>query len=293
MVNETPTAVQINTRCDLNLPHSRPAPRPRPIEPNIQSFPASVPVKQRKNRAPMSIATETHVKPKTELPRDVYLSLVDSLFGNFAAMLAGGICVAVAATLTAWKTQDPLLWACAADVLAIGIARAIQMRRYEQDKPKTIAAAKRWEFQYAVGARRVLRHARDLVPGRHRVQRRPDRPSAVRDRHRRQRGRRREPRLRPALHRALDAARRLRAARARPAAAEQSLLRGDRHPDLAVLPRAAPHHRRPARDQSQGGGRVARGLLAREPLRHRAQQHAARPVHVRRQAAASRSPTGA
>ncbi len=100
----------------------------------------------------MSIAAETHVKPKNELPREVYLSLVDSLFGNFAAMLAGAICVAVAATLSAWKTQDPWLWACAVIVLVIGIARAIQMRGYEQDKPQTIAAAKRWEFQYAIGA---------------------------------------------------------------------------------------------------------------------------------------------
>ena len=100
----------------------------------------------------MSTAAETHVKPKNELPREVYLSLVDSLFGNFAAMLAGAICVAVAATLSAWKTQDPWLWACAVIVLVIGIARAIQMRGYEQDKPQTIAAAKRWEFQYAIGA---------------------------------------------------------------------------------------------------------------------------------------------
>jgi len=100
----------------------------------------------------MSTAAETRVKPKNELPREVYLSLVDSLFGHFAAMLAGAICVTVAATLTAWKTQDPWLWACAAIVLAIGIARAIQMRRYEQDKPQTIAAAKRWEFHYAIGA---------------------------------------------------------------------------------------------------------------------------------------------
>jgi hypothetical protein len=100
----------------------------------------------------MSTATETHVKPKNELPREVYLSLVDSLFGHFAAMLAGAICVAVAATLSAWKTQDPWLWACAVIVLVIGIARAIQMRGYEQDKPQTIAAAKRWEFQYAIGA---------------------------------------------------------------------------------------------------------------------------------------------
>src|ERR1044072_3568201 len=100
----------------------------------------------------MSTASETGVKPKTELPRDIYLSLVDSLLCNFAAMLAGGICLAVAATLTAWKTQDPWLWACAAIVLVLGVARSIQMRRYEQDKPKTDAAAKRWEFQYAVGA---------------------------------------------------------------------------------------------------------------------------------------------
>ena len=100
----------------------------------------------------MSTAAETHIKPKNELPREVYLSLVDSLFGNFAAMLAGAICVAVAATLSAWKTQDPWLWACAVIVLVIGIARAIQMRGYEQDKPQTIAAAKRWEFQYAIGA---------------------------------------------------------------------------------------------------------------------------------------------
>jgi len=100
----------------------------------------------------MSTAAETRVKPKNELPREVYLSLVDSLFGHFAAMLAGAICVTVAATLTAWKTQDPWLWACAAIVLVIGIARAIQMRRYEQNKPQTIAAAKRWEFEYAIGA---------------------------------------------------------------------------------------------------------------------------------------------
>ena len=198
-------------------------------------------------------------------------------------MLAGGICVAVAATLTAWKTQDPLLWACAA-----GRSRARHCAR-DPDAPLRAGQAEDHRGGEALGIPvrrrrgRLLRHARDLVPGRHRVQRRPDRPPAVRDRHRRQRGRRREPRVRPALHRALDAARRLRAARARPAAAEQSLLCGDRHPDLAVLPRAAPHHRRPARDQPQGGGRLARGLAAREPVRHRAQQHAARPVHVRRQ----------
>ena len=102
------------------------------IEPNIQSFRPSVRVKQRKNRAPMSLRPNTS-KARTELPREVYLALVNSLFGNFSAMLAGSICVAVAATLTAWKTQEPSLWACAASVLVVGIARAIQMRRYEQD----------------------------------------------------------------------------------------------------------------------------------------------------------------
>ncbi|MGZ9091169.1 MAG: putative bifunctional diguanylate cyclase/phosphodiesterase [Rhodoplanes sp.] len=86
------------------------------------------------------------------MPREIYLSLVDSLFGNVSAMLAGAICVAVAATLTAWKTDDPWLWACAAGLLAVGVARAIQMRRYEQNKPQTGQAARRWEVQYAVGA---------------------------------------------------------------------------------------------------------------------------------------------
>ena len=123
------------------------------------------------------------------------------------------------------------------------------MRRYEQDKPQTIAAAKRWEFQYAVGAVAycgmlgiwclvgigfnddqtvhllcAIVTVANVVAGASRVS---GQPYIV----------------------LLDAARRLRAARARPAAAEQSVLCGDRHPDLAVLPRAAPHHRRPARDQ--------------------------------------------
>ncbi len=91
-------------------------------------------------------------KPKPKLPPEIYISLVDSLFGNFSAMLAGTICVAVAATLTALKTDDPWLWACAAGVLVTGVARAFQMQRYAQHKPATIEAARRWEFQYAVGA---------------------------------------------------------------------------------------------------------------------------------------------
>src|SRR5262245_14430519 len=100
----------------------------------------------------MSPSNEAPAGPKRELPPEIYLSLVDSLFGNFSAMLAGSICVAVAATLTAWKTHDPWLWACAAVLLVIGVARAIQMRRYEQNKPQTIEAARGWEFQYAAGA---------------------------------------------------------------------------------------------------------------------------------------------
>ena len=100
----------------------------------------------------MNTSSETRVQPQNELPVEIYISLVDSLFGGFSAMLAGAICVAVAATLTAWKTDNPWLWACTVIVLIIGVARAIQMRRFERDKPRTIEAARRWELEYTIGA---------------------------------------------------------------------------------------------------------------------------------------------
>ncbi len=206
----------------------------------------------------MSTASETRVKPKTELPRDVYLSLVDSLFGNFSAMLAGGICVAVAATLSAWKTQDPLLWACAAGrsrdrrrardpdaPLRAGQA-ADRSRRRSAGNSSTPSARSRIAACSGSGASSASGST-------------TTRPSTCSARSSP------SPTWSPARAACPASptsccstlARRLRAARARPAAAEQSLLCGDRHPDLAVLPRAAPHHRRPARDQPQGRRRVA------------------------------------
>ena len=85
------------------------------------------------------------------LPPDIYISIVDSLFGNLFAMLAGTVCVAVAVILTAWKVQEPLLWLCAVGILVTGGFRSLQLHIYAGlQHPLSLKAASVWEKRYAV-----------------------------------------------------------------------------------------------------------------------------------------------
>src|SRR3984893_2909343 len=87
------------------------------------------------------------------LSPELYAALVDSMCQNFWPMLIGSICGATAALMTALKTGNILLWPCAVLIVAIGTARAFQMRQYERrTSTLTLEQAKEWEPRYRIGA---------------------------------------------------------------------------------------------------------------------------------------------
>lgn len=88
-----------------------------------------------------------------ELEPALYAALVDSMCQNFWPMLLGSTSSAVAAVMTAVKTGNVLLWPCAFLIIAIGTARAFQMRTYERRTATlTFEQAKQWEPRYRFGA---------------------------------------------------------------------------------------------------------------------------------------------
>ena len=87
------------------------------------------------------------------LPGTIYVALVHSLFQNYMASFAGTLCAAIAAMVTAWKTENPLLWPCAAFIIVVGIVRTWDMYAYEKrDTSLTPTTALEWEQRYRIGA---------------------------------------------------------------------------------------------------------------------------------------------
>src|SRR5713101_3834510 len=83
----------------------------------------------------------------------IYVALVDSLFQNFNPVLAGTVSATIAAIMTALKTGNQSVWPCAVWLSIVGIARAIQMRKYELERrgsPLTPERAAWWERRYKI-----------------------------------------------------------------------------------------------------------------------------------------------
>jgi diguanylate cyclase (GGDEF)-like protein len=100
----------------------------------------------------MQLADNT-INIDKEMPPSIYAALVDSMCQNFWPMLTGAICAAIAALMTALKTGIPWIWPCAILIVAIGTARALQMRRYEKRTSMlTFEQALEWEPHYRLGA---------------------------------------------------------------------------------------------------------------------------------------------
>ncbi|MGY8667133.1 EAL domain-containing protein [Bradyrhizobium sp. UFLA05-109] len=90
---------------------------------------------------------------RDELEPILYAALINSMVQNFWAIFIGSACTAVAAVMTALKTGDVLLWPIAFLIIAIGTARAFQMRGYEdQTLALTFEQAKHLEPRYWLGA---------------------------------------------------------------------------------------------------------------------------------------------
>lgn len=90
---------------------------------------------------------------RQDVPADIYVSIIDSLFADYRSFLTGSVNVALAMLLSAFKTQEPLLYACTVAILVVNGVRAIVIAAYYRQRQNvtTIEAAKRWETVYAIG----------------------------------------------------------------------------------------------------------------------------------------------
>ena len=101
----------------------------------------------------MQLVDQEKRSNQEEQSQRLYAALVDSMCQNFWPLFFGGVCAASAALMTAVKTGNVLLWPIAFLIVAIGTARAFQMRKYERrTSVLTYEQAKQWEPRYAVGA---------------------------------------------------------------------------------------------------------------------------------------------
>ena len=83
----------------------------------------------------------------------IYAALIDSLFQNPAPLFAGAALVAIAAAMTALKTENNLLWSSVALLMVTGAVRALDMHWYKTRKSVLTAdEAARWEMRYQIGA---------------------------------------------------------------------------------------------------------------------------------------------
>jgi diguanylate cyclase (GGDEF)-like protein len=89
-----------------------------------------------------------------KVPTEIYTSLVSSLFSDPRTLLVGAFGSMTAALVTAWKTADPYIIACAFGIVGISFARAADMKAFARRRQAvmTRAAAMRWEMRYIVGA---------------------------------------------------------------------------------------------------------------------------------------------
>ncbi|MBI5262323.1 MAG: EAL domain-containing protein [Bradyrhizobium sp.] len=97
--------------------------------------------------------TKQSVEPDQKASPQISAALIDSLFQDPGPLFAGALCAAVAALMTAIKTESAWLWPCVALLVISGAGRAIDIRRYQKQRsklsPKAIIL---WEVRYQIGA---------------------------------------------------------------------------------------------------------------------------------------------
>ena len=100
----------------------------------------------------MQLASQTRDSDQEASP-SIRAALIDSLFETPAPLLTGLLFGAIAATMTALKTGETLIWACVGLLVAAGVVRAIDLRRYQVRKSTlTAAEAVRWKNRHQIGA---------------------------------------------------------------------------------------------------------------------------------------------
>src|SRR4051812_43968826 len=98
----------------------------------------------------MQLASQTR-DSEQELSPSIRAALIDSLFENPAPLFASVVFVTVAATLTAVRTGEHLIWACVALLVVAGAVRLFGLRRY-QTRKSTLTANEdaQWKKRYQI-----------------------------------------------------------------------------------------------------------------------------------------------
>jgi diguanylate cyclase (GGDEF)-like protein len=100
----------------------------------------------------MQLASQREVTEHAISP-SIRAALIDSLFENPAPLFASIIFVAAAATLTALKTGEDLIWACVALLIVAGAVRVFGLQRYQARKSTLTANENaQWKKRYQIGA---------------------------------------------------------------------------------------------------------------------------------------------
>ncbi|HXL84010.1 MAG TPA: EAL domain-containing protein [Casimicrobiaceae bacterium] len=88
------------------------------------------------------------------LPAELYISFVDSLYSDSRTLFVGSIAAIIIAFITAWKSGEIRLLGFALAMIAVLIARAVDLRAYASHRPNLRRAedCKRWEIRYGIGA---------------------------------------------------------------------------------------------------------------------------------------------
>src|SRR3984893_5667401 len=103
-------------------------------------------------RPKMQLANQREV-PDQETTPPIRAALIDSLFETPAPMLTGLVFGAGAASMTALKTGETLIWACVALLIVAGVVRAFVLQRYHARKSTlTVDEAARWKKHHQIGA---------------------------------------------------------------------------------------------------------------------------------------------
>ncbi len=95
----------------------------------------------------------TRSRHNPEVPAEIYISVVDSLYEDSRTFFIGALAVSLVIFMTAWKTEEPLLYLCTVAFTLIAFARAIGIRAYLRERPnvKTAESAATWEYRYVFG----------------------------------------------------------------------------------------------------------------------------------------------
>lgn len=89
-----------------------------------------------------------------DLPDEIYVSLVKSLFRDPRNLIIGSLGTIGAALITAFKTGDPVFFSCTVALTVVALARAWDMRAFGRDRHSDLdlIATQRWELRYVFGS---------------------------------------------------------------------------------------------------------------------------------------------